>query len=606
VAERLLSLFARQGRFDEARTLLERVRRTGAPGRWSDYAVSLAIQSGEFPSAISELELRLAGDNIRPEDLIKMANLVYIERQDAAGALAYLDRARMLAPDSLDCVAIRALILKEEGRLGEAQQLVDEFAHRKNDFASQLLRATFYRSTNNGRQATSVFELLPDLSPDGTGYALLGEYHAHAGRLSDAIAVWEQGLESFPEDTRLRRGIAKALVIRCSPGDHERAESLLLELRRDQPHDGETAWVLAELKLGEGTEQSVEEGLDLLLEAIELSPYRVELYLRALPLLLDRREFAQAEELAARAQTIHPRDVQLLLGHAMVKLAVEDFATARELARRALELQPDSVQAVATLAEIGSRSGDFDLLRDIGAQVAQAVERRPETTWLQVSHAIALVLDGQRDAALVLEPEVLVMAAGVFATSGEALLQDHAHSLYEHVIKSAPRNVAAHMGLATLAFLRGDVENAIYGYRAALELEPSNVDALNNLGWALAQKRSAERSVLEEALRHASEAVRLKPHDPNLRDTRGVILSKLGRLQEAQAEYVQYVELTEPGTPIRAKALLQLGRTCALLDDKSETRRCLQQALEIDRQHDVFTPQERGEIGNLLEQADVG
>jgi tetratricopeptide (TPR) repeat protein len=578
IAERLLSLFARQGRFDKARELLDRVRRGATASRWSDHAISLAIQSGEFSSAISELTPRLDRADVRAEDLITMANLVYLERQDADEAFAYLDRARVLAPESLDYVATKALMLKEEGRLDEAKQLIDEFAPRdKKDFASQLLRATFYHALGDSEQATGAYTLLPDLSEDSTGYATLGEYHARAGRLSDAIAVWEHGLERFPGDITLRRGIVKALIMRASPGDRERAEQMLKELRQEHPDDDDLAWVQAELELSKGTEESSEKALSLLLTAIQLNPYRVEPYLRAIPRLLDRGEFARAEDLAESALAIYPRDGQLLVAHAMVKLALGDVAAAQDLTRQALRAQPDSLQVVAAVADLAVRSGDFNLLRDIREQIGRAVEGQPENTRLQVVYAIALVVDGQPQAALTLAPEIIVTAVDIL------------------------------FGLATRAYERGDLEAAVDGYRRALELDPSNANILNNLAWTLAQAPRADASALEEALRYVDEAIRLAPRDPNLRDTRGFILSKLpNRLEEAQAEYEQCVELNRPSTPDRrAKALLRLGRTCARLDHKSKVRACLQEAREIDGQHDVFTPQEREEISRLLEQADA-
>jgi tetratricopeptide (TPR) repeat protein len=538
-----------------------------------------------------------------------MANVIYLDRRDAAQALEYLERARVLAPDSLDWIATQLFILREEDRLDEAKQLIDEFADRKNDFDSHLLRATFYHSIGDSQEAAGAFARLPELSPDALGYATLGEYHAREGRLTDAIAVWELGLEAFPGDIVLRRGMAKALIMRASPGDRERAGQMLKQLREELPDNGELAWVQAELELSMDTEQVSKEAIDCLFEAIQLDPYRVEPYLRLIPLLLDRREnkaLARAQELAARALEVHPRDERLILASAMVRLAAGDITGARERVQELLRAQPGNAQAVGMLAEIAMRSRDFDLLRSIRGQLAQAVEQQPENTWLHAKYAVALVVDGKREAALTLSPEALVTAADYLATPEDTALREHARRLYEHVINSAPQNAAAHFGLATLAYQRGDMEAALDGYRAALRLEPSNVDILNNLAWTLAEAHSADPSALDEALQHANEAVRLTPNDPNLRDTLGCILSKLpGRLEEARAAYQKRVELNQPGTRDRANALLQLGRTCARLDDMAEAHRCLQQALEIDRQRDVFTPEERAEIAELLERTDA-
>jgi tetratricopeptide (TPR) repeat protein len=136
-----------------------------------------------------------------------------------------------------------------------------------------------------------------------------------------------------------------------------------------------------------------------------------------------------------------------------------------------------------------------------------------------------------------------------------------------------------------------------------LAVHPQNAGALNDLAWILAEARQA----YEEALPLADRGLQLAPKNTHLLDTRGVILSNLpGRLRDARRDFEKCVELTEPGTPARAKALLQLGRTYARLDDGTGARRCLQEALEIDREQDVFTTQERGEISELKKQTDAG
>ena len=133
--------------------------------------------------------------------------------------------------------------------------------------------------------------------------------------------------------------------------------------------------------------------------------------------------------------------------------------------------------------------------------MAQAVRQQPDNTGLNVAYAIALVVDDQREVALTLAPEIIANAADILSTSQESALREHARALYEHVIDSAPPNAAAYFGLATLAYMNSDMPAAIDGYRRALELEPSNIDALNNLAWTLLQARSADANALEEALR---------------------------------------------------------------------------------------------------------
>jgi len=101
--------------------------------------------------------------------------------------------------------------------------------------------------------------------------------------------------------------------------------------------------------------------------------------------------------------------------------------------------------------------------------------------------------------------------------------------------------------------------------------------------------------------------VSLAPDDDHLRDTRGVILMRLGRPQDARKDFERFLQLNLLDTPRRAKALLQLGRTCAKLGESAQAKRYLDDALRIDKQAPAFSPEERAEINQLVQaQANSG
>src|SRR5262249_36720425 len=74
---------------------------------------------------------------------------------------------------------------------------------------------------------------------------------------------------------------------------------------------------------------------------------------------------------------------------------------------------------------------------------------------------------------------------------------------------------------------RYDAEVAVY--RAMLDRKPQNYQFLNNLAWTL----SEELQRPQEGLKWADEALRRVGPQPALLDTRGVILTRLGRYEEA-------------------------------------------------------------------------
>ena len=71
-----------------------------------------------------------------------------------------------------------------------------------------------------------------------------------------------------------------------------------------------------------------------------------------------------------------------------------------------------------------------------------------------------------------------------------------------------------------------DSEMAETYLKQALLLNPNTPVVLNNLAWVLAS-RGTEKE-LGDGLKLADQAVKLKPHQPNFRDTRGQIHIKLG------------------------------------------------------------------------------
>jgi Tfp pilus assembly protein PilF len=64
------------------------------------------------------------------------------------------------------------------------------------------------------------------------------------------------------------------------------------------------------------------------------------------------------------------------------------------------------------------------------------------------------------------------------------------------------------------------------------------------------------------------------------------------------------VQLLPSDTRQQAKALLQLGRICAKLNDLAQAKQHLQKALEIDRKLNIFTEDERSEITKILQQSE--
>ena len=104
--------------------------------------------------------------------------------------------------------------------------------------------------------------------------------------------------------------------------------------------------------------------------------------------------------------------------------------------------------------------------------------------------------------------------------------------------KLQPADADSWRSLADLAFRRRDFRQAADAWRKLLALEPDNLTALNQLGYAAAYAHN-----LPAASAALHRYVTLRPKDPNPIDSLGDINLITGHLKEAEAFYVQAAKL---------------------------------------------------------------
>lgn len=88
---------------------------------------------------------------------------------------------------------------------------------------------------------------------------------------------------------------------------------------------------------------------------------------------------------------------------------------------------------------------------------------------------------------------------------------------------------AIHLALGTRAITRGDVDRGVLHLEQAQQRNPRTPEVMNNLAWGLAHRDPPD---LERALRLAESAEQMSDH-PEIHDTLGTILAKMGRTREA-------------------------------------------------------------------------
>ncbi len=115
--------------------------------------------------------------------------------------------------------------------------------------------------------------------------------------------------------------------------------------------------------------------------------------------------------------------------------------------------------------------------------------------------------------------------------------------MLEQQIAQGSSIAIAHFALGTAKWMDGGHDDALWHTERALELQPSMADVANNLAWLLAQGDSPD---LPRALALIETALAKRPADYRYRDTRGTILMKLRRWNDALADFETILPLVPP------------------------------------------------------------
>ncbi len=672
VADRLLLLLEKQGRFSETQQVLQQIQ---ADARLSSaWRVRAALSAGDLSRAIDELKLRVSNNERDANSRIQLARLIY--RQDVANAdeaFKYLKEAEAIAPKSLTLTAVRASILRAQGQTQEARRILDDYVADSNDFNAYWMRAVYLAEEGDFERAEKDYKKLTTFEKGAAGYSLLASFYLNHKKLAEAAATLQEGSKAYPADMKLKRELMRVLFLGTTPEDRARAQEILASLEDRSPRDPELMKLRAVQMLQQPTPQSLETARAKLEDVIKLEPTAVDVHLILIRLAMQEADYLKARDFAIRAIGSNPDNQPLLLARASAELKLRNTPMAIELARLILRRDPGNSEAMGIVTEIKDRSfleearamietaaaanpADEKLLLSLArvlvaldmpataiprletycqtkegsSSVAAAVTladlyrltgdmgkagqkieqaERIDPNSLAVIHARFLWLAAQKRfdelsrissaylSAKEQNPTTLTAAGAILAASDPMDLKKEALRLFERAVTLAPTLKEARLGLASTLYQTGDANRAVTVYQELLRQYPNDIRVLNDLAWILQEHTRGYDAALELANRGLAS----DPNEVHLLDTRGTILSKMpDRLADARNDFEKLARLSAPDTRQKATALLNLGRTCAKLNDPARAKQHLQDALEIDRKIGVFTPDERAEIANIL------
>ena len=92
----------------------------------------------------------------------------------------------------------------------------------------------------------------------------------------------------------------------------------------------------------------------------------------------------------------------------------------------------------------------------------------------------------------------------------------------------------------------GKYEPALYNLTKSLDLDPNNVDALNNLAWLLTTRAEVSAEDANKAVGFAEDACKLTEYKkPEFLDTLAVTYAAVGRFDDAVNKASQAIEIAK-------------------------------------------------------------
>jgi putative PEP-CTERM system TPR-repeat lipoprotein len=484
------------------------------------------LAGGETASAFDELQDIAGSDAGTSADLALIS--AHLMRTEPGKALAAVARLEAKQPD-------KPLAADLRGRIQLAQK--DTTAARKSFeqalkidpsyFSAAATLAALDRADNKPDEAKKRFENVLAKNPkNGPALVALADIAASQGAGKDEVAVLlDKAIESNPNDVAPRLLLID-LYLRA--GDKKQASTAAQKAVAALPNSPELVDASGRVQLEAG---ETNQAISTFSKLASMQPLQPMPHMRLAWAPMNNNDAPAAELSVRKALELKPDDPPMQRGLITLLLVQKKVQDAMAVARAVQKQRPK--EAVGYLFE-----GDIHASQKDWASAATAYR-----TGLQVAESADLA----------------VKLHAVTAAAGKAAESERFAASW---LKAHPKDAGFLSYLGDEAMVRRDYASAEKHYLAALQLQPDNADALNNLAWALHELRKPG------GIAYAEKANRLVPGQPSYMDTLATLLSSAGEHQKAISLQVKVLELQPTNSSLR----LNLARFYLAAGDKPRAK----------------------------------
>ncbi len=301
-------------------------------------------------------------------------------------------------------------------------------------------------------------------------------------------------------------------------GDIDRAKALYHEMLLKSPHDFNALHLLGVLLWNEGL---LDEADKLVRDALKVSPAEPAAWSNLGAIQTARGHAVLALDSLDRAISLQPDSVEALNNRTVALLALRRFSDALLTIDRALELKPDNAEA---LNNRGAALRGLKRLDEAADAFSRTLSLRPANVEAETNLGQVLQETGRYEEAL---------------------------ACFDRALALAPEKAVLHVGRANALRALRCLDDALESCDLAIALGERSDDAhfvrgvtLRDLGRSEDALRSFDLALAALSTRPAqddSALTRLNSDLARVHDSRGVVLSEMGRLAEAETAFLDAI-----------------------------------------------------------------
>ena len=422
-----------------------------------------------------------------------------------------------------------------------------------------------------GRAADGI-KWLEESAPENPQlYATLADFYGRNRRWSDAAMAYEQALKTAPRSVDYRKGLAEALLNGSGRTDAMRARDVLREAVAMRATDERALYLLSEAERVTGDSAAAEnvarrlvtqnprnaQGYSALAESLEeqrkyqalvdtlgpaINNFRTGAGSgAALRLLLPHLGFAYQElglfdkaisafEDARKAAPNDPSFTGYLI---QAHMAAKNYNTAAELAHAARERTPGDIRLARLESLALRRAGKVDQ----GLAILEGIARQSDAgagAQLALAQAYADANRGPQALRTLQDAQTRFPDETAITFELGALLDkqkkfSESEAIFRQLIAREPGNAQALNYLGYMLAERGErLGESVELIKRALAVEPDNGSYLDSIGWAYFKDGK-----LQLALEHLEKAAEQLQTNSVIQDHYGEVLYRLGRFDDA-------------------------------------------------------------------------